>query len=88
MRLLIIIFLISFNYCVGQEKNLTPKPFVFQSNYYVAQIKKPIIALRLDFISSTQGFMCRQEWEFEKKTKVPFKLRLGSIDYVNKMEGK
>lgn len=87
-RLLIITLLTTFNCCIGQEKIPFPKTLVFQLRLYPAQIKKPTVVVRPDFMSFKQGFICRQEWKFEKRTRLPIRLRLGSLDYVNKMEGK
>jgi hypothetical protein len=45
-------------------------------------------ALAADYYVQNIGFFCKREWEFEKKTHVPLKFRLGSLDYVNHLEGK
>jgi hypothetical protein len=88
MRLLMISLLSIFNFCFGQQKKPLPNTLVFKSAAYSNQIKKPTVVVKPDFISSKQGFVCKQEWRFEKKTKLPLKIRLGSLEYVNKMEGK
>ena len=88
MRLILIIVFTSFNYCSAQQKFSLQKKLVFKPAITPVQTKKPPVVIRPDFASSKQGYICRQEWKFEKKTKLPLKIRLGSLEYVNKMEGK
>jgi hypothetical protein len=48
----------------------------------------PSMLVSPTFYCSNLAFFCRQEIKFEKITKIPFKFRLGSVQYVDYLEGK
>ncbi len=41
-----------------------------------------------NFYITGLGFICRREWKFESVTKIPFRFRIGSLQYCDWLEGK
>ncbi len=44
--------------------------------------------IRPDYFTRQWGIFCEGEWRIEKKTGIPLRVRLGSLEYVDRLEGK
>jgi hypothetical protein len=61
----------------------TPMPVADSTN-----ISKPQNTLPLNFYSTHLGVACKMELKLEKQIKLPLRIRLGSKDQVDYLEGK
>jgi hypothetical protein len=59
-------------------------PFSFTGSF----LKRNTMTLSPSFGSDHLGLFCKKELQLEKFTSMPFRFRLGSLDYVNYLERK
>ncbi|MFY7898682.1 MAG: hypothetical protein ACOVNY_00770 [Chitinophagaceae bacterium] len=50
--------------------------------------KYPIVRLPINYYTTQFGVICKKELQLEKFLKVPVRIRLGSVEQVDKLEGK
>ncbi len=95
-KLLFFLFIIIF--CVDNAKSQPTLLFAAQKR----DLKNPFVLSMKDtthkiatamlvypmFYCNNLGFVCKQEIKFQKIIKLPFVFRLGSVQYVDYLEGK
>lgn len=58
------------------------------SNVFLPANSGVFCVIPADFYTRSFGFFCKKEQQFEKKSKISLKIRLGSVRYVDHLEGK
>jgi hypothetical protein len=65
------------------------QPSVIQSQQRIDSLRNlSIQIIPANYYTKNLAFFCKKELQLEKITKVPFRFRLGSTDYVDQLEGK
>ena len=57
-------------------------------NNYASLSRVAAVSIQKDFYVKNFGFFCRKELQLEKSVRFPVRLRLGSLEQCNTLEGK
>ncbi len=63
-------------------------PKFSETSGFYGQNAPVAVSIRPSFYTEKLAWSCRQEWRLEKATRIPIRLRLGSKEQVDWLEGK
>jgi hypothetical protein len=74
------------NFHQSINKKNVPKKVYIKPGVLLNPLSCSVIAA--NYYTQGLGFFCKKELQFEKATKIPFRFRLGSLQYNDYLEGK
>lgn len=71
---------------LGYFPRYRKSPFSFPHKKMIKNLSASHFGFSPDFVVRNFSFFCKNEYEFEKATGLALRVRLGSLDYVNRLE--
>jgi hypothetical protein len=85
----VILFLIKAASIHAQQSDKLTRQYYVMSQQKIDSLKNiPIRLVAPNYYAQNLAFFCKKEIQMEKITKIPFRFRLGSIEDVDRLEGK
>ena len=72
----------------GRYKDTHHKIYLRKREAMTQDEKEKMKLYKRNYYLQNIGLFCKQEWKFEKATKIPLRIRLGSLQQCNWLEGK
>jgi hypothetical protein len=60
----------------------------YQDVFAIINTPGKLYEVPADIFYVQSGYFCKREWQLEKTTHIPFRIRVGSLADCNRMEGK
>ena len=70
------------------QRNINHPSTVMLQSADSTTVKKHVFSMNGDYYVRNLSFVCRQEWKLEKATRLPLRIRVGSLQQCNYLEGK
>jgi hypothetical protein len=75
------------NYFRSSKNKMKQKSDIYLRPSFLRSFQSCAV-IAADFYTCNFSFFCKKELQFEKATKIPFRFRLGSLQYNDYLEGK
>jgi len=73
----------------GQKLHADTTRFSLKKTFYDSSYTRQMpFMIPVNFYTMNMGYVCRKELKLEKVTGIPFRFRLGSLNYNDWLEGK
>ena len=89
INFLVVLLLICHGEIFAQKKSfVNTSSYAMNIKMFHDNNEVPFFPIGKNLYPQHLNFFCKKEWQFEKMTTIPLRLRIGSLDYTNYLEMK